>query len=127
MILVDLRTGLMVRLMAGGTMDSTFTNGRIDKHRNRDLSNQHGNNWVISTTRREVVNSQTNFPHIRPGVSHRINENYCVSAPMCRWLTQGKEAVNSVDLYQHHQTGPHEQQKNCKLVSVSPDQCPERQ
>ena len=41
-----------------GTIDFTLTltNSQIDKHRIRDLTNQHGNNWVISTTReRDVV------------------------------------------------------------------------
>ena len=43
--------------------DFTLTNGRIDKHRNRDLVNQHGSNWVASTTRaREVVDKFSSRP-----------------------------------------------------------------
>ena len=119
------RVGLMDRLVAGGTIDFTLTNGQIDKHRNRDLANQHGNNWVVSTakreTKREMIDSQTSFPHVWPGVSRDINDNYCVSAPMCRWLTWGRETVKSVNLYQPHRTGLQKQPRDCKLVSVSPD------
>ena len=30
----------MVKLVAGGTIDFTLTDGQIDKHKNRDLANQ---------------------------------------------------------------------------------------
>ena len=85
MILANLRTKVspMDSSVAGGTTDFTLTNDRIDKHRIRDLANQPGNNWVISTTRREVVNRQTSFSHIRPGVSCHINDNYCINVPVC--------------------------------------------
>ena len=46
MILAYLRTKVspMDSPVARGTIDFTLTNGQIDKHRNRDLANQHGNN-----------------------------------------------------------------------------------
>ena len=57
-------------LVAGGTIDFTVTNGLINKHRNKGLVSQLGNNWVILTTKaREVVDSQTSFLHIQPGVT----------------------------------------------------------
>ena len=93
----------------GGTIDFTLTNGRIDKQRNRDLANQHGNIWVVST--REEVDRQTSFPHAQPGVSHHINDNYHVSVPVCRWLTRGKQTLKRVHLNQPHRN----------LVSASPD------
>ena len=77
MMLADLRprVGLMVRLVAKGTTDFTLTNGRTDKHRNKDLASQLGNNWVVLTTReRVVVDSQTSFPHVRPGASSHRND-----------------------------------------------------
>ena len=58
--------------VAGRTIDFTLTKGQIDKHRNRSLTSQHGNNWDVSA-RKKVVHSQTSFPHVRPGVSrHKI-------------------------------------------------------
>ena len=106
MIWADLRTrvSLMDSLVAGGRVDFTLTKGRIDKHRNRNLASQYGNNWDVSA-RRKVVDSQTSFPYVRPGVSHRINANYCVSAPLCRQLTQDKQTLKSVNLYQPYRTG----------------------
>ena len=70
--------------------------------RNKDLASQLGHKRVVLTTReREVIDSQTSFPHVRPGVSSHINDNYCVSA--LRLLTRGKET------------------KLCKNVSAPPD------
>ena len=122
MILADLRTsfGHRDRLVAGWTIDYTLTRAQIGKHRNRDLANQHGNNWVVQTARRKVVDSQTSFSHVQPGVSCHINNNYCVSARMCRWLTWGKETVKILNLYQPHWTGPQKLARDCNFVSVSP-------
>ena len=66
-----------------------------------------------------MVDSQTSFPHARPGVSSHINGYYCVSA--LRLLTRGKETVYCVNRCQPHRTGPQQEQKDCKLASVSPN------
>ena len=117
MILADLRTkvGLIHSLVAGGTIEFTLTNGRIDTHRNRDLANHHGNNLVVSTARRKVVDSQTSFPHLRTEVSDHINDKYCVKrqrdCKKCKFVlappgrTKPTSKKKTVNLYQCHQTG----------------------
>ena len=82
--------------------------------------NQLGKHWD-SSGRRKVIVSPTSFHHVRPKVSHCINDNYCVSAPVSRLLTQRKETVKLVNLCRLHRTGQPKQQRDCKLVSVSPD------
>ena len=53
--------------------------------------------------------------HVQPRVSHHINGNYCVKAPVPRQLTQSKDAVKFVNLCQLHRTGHLEQPRDCKL------------
>ena len=77
----------------------------------------------------EVVDSQTSS-HVRSGVSHHVNNNYSVSASLCRRLTLGQEDCNlctcasapphhrnnqkTANLYQCHQTRPvSEETINC--------------
>ena len=90
---------------------------RTDKHRNKSLASQLENNWVVLTTReREVVDSLTSSPHVRPGVSSHINDNYYVSA--LRLLTRGKGTVNYVRKCQPHWTGL-DHNKNRRTVNSS--------
>ena len=53
-----------------------------------------------------MVVSPTSTHYIRPRVSRHINDNYLVNAPSSRWLTQSKQTVKFVDLYQLQRTGP---------------------
>ena len=53
-----------------------------------------------------MVDRQTSFPHVWPGVSRHINDNYCISIPVCRQLTRGKQTLKSVNFYQPHWTRP---------------------
>ena len=80
-----------------GRRDNRFhPHKRLDRQTQEQRSGknyQHGNSWVVLIARRKVVNRQTSFPHVRPGVNKHINDNYCVSVPMCRWLIRGKETV----------------------------------
>ena len=115
--LVGLRTkvGPMVSAATGGTTDFTLTRGRIGSHRNRNLANQHGNNWDV-LAKRNVLDSQPSSHHVRPGVSSHINVNYCVSA--LRLLTWGKGTVNCLNMCQPHQTGL-DHNRNRKTVNLN--------
>ena len=100
---------LSVLDMPGKIIDFTLTINWIDKHRNRNLTSQHENQWVISAAREKVVDSQTSFHHVRPGVSHLTNNNYCVNAAPCRRLALGK----CEKLCQPHRTGPQQEKRDC--------------
>ena len=99
--------------VVGGTIVSTLIRGRTTNHRNKSLVNQLGDNWDTSA-RRKVVISPANSDHVR-----RMNDNYCVSAPVPRRLPLSKGTVKCVNLCQLHRTGPAEQQRDCKLAPVS--------
>ena len=77
-----------------GTIVLTLTTGRTDRHMNRNLVNQLVSNWDASARRKVVINP-ISFHHVRLGPSRRINDNYCVSAQVSRWLTQSKETLQS--------------------------------
>ena len=76
------------------------------------------------TLTKKVVDSQTSFHHVRPGVSQLTNNNYCVSAAPCRRVAWGKESVKCEKLCQPHQTGPQQEQRDldhCHQTSVRRD------
>ena len=88
---------------------------RIQEQKSENQLKKH---WD-SSGKRKVIISPTSFHHVRPKVSHCINDNYCVSAPVSRLLTQRKETVKLVNLCQLHRTGQPKQQRDCKLVCQS--------
>ena len=116
------RVGPMDSPVVGGTIVSTLTRGWITSHRNKSLVNQLGNNWDASA-RRKVVVSPAIFHHVQLGVSCHINDNYCVSAPVLRWLTRSKKTVKWVSLCQLHRTGSYRQNRR---ETVNLDQCHQR-
>ena len=67
-----------------------------------------------------MVDSPTSFHHVRLGVSHLSNNNYCGNAAPCRWLAWDKESVKSEKLYQPHRTRP-DHNKNRETVNL--DRC----
>ena len=67
--------------------------------------------------KKRVVDSQQVLYYVRPGVSHRTRDSYCVP---CRMLTRGKESVKREKLSQPHRTGPQQEQPDCLLGSLSP-------
>ena len=120
---VSLRTGVLLTLslLVTGTVISTPTEGRINRHRIRSLVNWPGNHWNVSA-RIKLVFSPISMHHVQPGVSRHINDNYSVNAPVRRQLTRSKETVKFVNL--RYQTGPDNSHniRDYKLVSVSPGQ-----
>ena len=62
------------------------------------------------------------FSSRSPRVSHHINDNCCVSSVVPRLLAQSIETIKFVNLCQLLRTGNPEEQRDCRLVSVSPDQ-----
>ena len=69
---------------------------------------------VLDLTGKIIDLTLTNkFHHVRPGVSHLTNNNYCVNAARCRLLARGKESVKCENLCQPHRTGPQQEQRDC--------------
>ena len=118
---VNLRTkvGYTLNLVVTGTGGFTLTRGRMNRHRNRGPANQLGNHWDISARRKDAV-SPTSFHHIRPRVSHRINDNYCVKCSSTKIANPEQRdcKVSKFVLAAPDQTRQPEKQRKCKLVSV---------
>ena len=74
-----------------------------------------------------MVYNQTSFHHVRPGVSHLSNINYCVNAAPCRWLALSNESVKCERLYQPHRTTTRTERLLTWIIVTRPDQCPEGQ
>ena len=108
-LITPLNSLLSVLDLTGEIIDFTLTN--------TDLNNQHGKKWVFSKKKNRWTTIKQVFHHVRPGVSHLTNDNYCVNAAPCRLLAQGKESVKYEKLCQPHRTGP-DHKKNRKTVNL---------
>ena len=74
-----------------------------------------------------MVDSQTSFHHVRPGVSHLTNNNYSVNPAPCRRLALGKESVKCEKLCQSHRTTTRTERLLTWIIVTRPDQCPKGQ
>ena len=111
----------MDSLVSGRTIDATPTNSWIDKYRNRDLANQHGNNWVIFNSKKKGCQQANKFfacpARGQPSYKWQLLckcSNVQVAGP-------GQETTVLIFISLAGQARPLNHPRDCKLVSVSAD------
>ena len=84
---------------SAGCRDSLFYPYRMsDKQTQDQKSGKPAWKTLGRFSKKKVVVNPTSTHHVRPRVSSHINDNYCVNAPIPRWLTRSKENLNFIVL-----------------------------
>ena len=83
---VSLRTkvALTLSLLVTRTVVTNLTEGQIDRHRNRSPVNRPGKRFI----KKKGSRHSNNIHHVQPRGNRplSLNDNYCVNAPVPRWL-----------------------------------------